>query len=211
MSTIQGEPPSPTFRSIFGGIIVAVLLFLAFMNLSTVLKYAGAVLGFIPGKLGLIQVVKPQEVIPVDVTTSPTVINIPQPGIYMLYTDNYDLLVINDAVVEAGSKPWLKIEGEDGEEIPVRLVERGLAIYDTIWAKGRPVAKFAIAKPGNYSIRHPSRPDEADIVPDYITGHENWIIFLFGLELAALIMIVLDIRRAIRSRRKKLRELRTSS
>jgi hypothetical protein len=147
----------------------------------------------------------------VDVTTSPTVVNFAQPGAYILYTDNYDLLVINDAVLDAGSKPWLTIEGEDGGQIPIHLVERGLALYDTIWAKGRPVAKFAIRKPGNYSISHPSRPDVADIVPDYITGHENWMIFLFGLELAALIMFTFDIRRAIRARKKKATEVQTSS
>src|SRR5512143_1149971 len=107
MSTLQGEPPSPTFRSIFGGIVIAILLFLALINLSTVLKYAGAVLGFLPSKIALIQVVKPQEVIPVDITTSPTVINFARSGSYMFYTDNYDLLVINDAVIEAGSKSWL--------------------------------------------------------------------------------------------------------
>lgn len=202
MSILQGAPPPPTFRSIFAGFSLGILLLLAFFNLPVLFKYTGAVLTFIPAKLGLIQVVRSQDVMPVDITTSPTSIAFEKPGDYVLYTDNYDLLVINDAVVEAGEKAWFKIETEDAESIDVTLVSRGMAIYDTPLAKGRPVALFKITNPGTYIWTHPSRPTLAYIVPDYTSGKENWITFLIIAELVVLVIVVRDIRGFIRSRKK---------
>lgn len=207
MSTLQGEPPSPTCRSIFAGIAGVVLLILAFFKLPTLVKYTGAVLAFIPSKVGLMQVVRPEEVIPVDMSTSPTSITFTQPGNYILYTDNYDLLVINDAVVEAGAKPWLKIEAESGDSIQIDLVSRGMAFYDTVLAEGRPVAAFTIETPGTYLMIHPTRPLEVDkIVPNYTSGHESLITIIFIVELVILVIAIRDIRAAIRSRKIKPRE-----
>lgn len=203
MNTLRGDAPNPTFRSIFAGIAAAILLFVAFLNLPILFKSAGAVLGFIPSKIGLIQVVKPEEVTPVDLSTSPSTIVLEQPGDYLLYTNNYDLLVINDAIVEAGSDVWLTIVSEKGDEIPVTLISRGMAVYDTIHANGRPVAMFTIDAPGTYSITHPTRYAIASVVPDYVNGHENWITFLYIAEVALLIYIIWDIRAAVRARRRR--------
>ena len=206
MTILDGEAPSPTIRSIVAGIAAAVLLFLAFFNIPLLVKSVGAVLGFLPSTIGLMQVVRPEEVLTVDISRSPSMINITKPGDYLLYTNNYDLLVINDAVVEAESEPWLTIEAENQEEIPVHLISRGMAWYDTIHAKGRPVATFRIESPGAYLITHPPRYDIASIVPNYIVGHEKWITFIYLAELAILIFIIWDVRGAIRERRKKARE-----
>jgi len=203
MSILQGEPPSPTFRSIFGGIALGIVLLLAFFNLPVLVKYTGAVLTFIPGKLGLIQVVKSNEVISVDFAASPTTIAFKKPGNYALYTDNYDLLIIHDAIVESGGKAWLKIETEIGENIDIKLISRGMAFYDTLLAKGRPVAIFTIAKPGAYIMKHPTRPTTAYVVPDYTSGNENWIKFLLIAELVILVIVIRDIRGALRARKKK--------
>jgi hypothetical protein len=136
-------------------------------------------------------------------STSPSPITFTKPGSYDFYTDNYDLLVINDAIVEAGSKPWLKIEADNGKGIQVNLISRGMAFYDTLLAKGRPVAIFTIETPGNYFITHPTRPTIANIVPDYTSGVESWITFLFIAELVIFIIIIRDIRAAVRSRKRK--------
>jgi hypothetical protein len=206
MTVLDGEAPSPSIRSIVAGIAAAVLLFLAIFNLPLLVKSLGAVLGFLPSKIGLIQVVQPHEVLTVDISRSPSLVNITKPGDYLLYTNNYDLLVINDAVVEAESKPWLTIEAENEEEIPVHLISRGMAWYDTIHAKGRPVATFHIESPGEYVITHPTRYDTASIVPNYTVGHEKWITFIYLAELAIVIFILWDVRGAVRERRRKARE-----
>jgi len=201
MSVLQGEPPSPKFRSIFGGIALGILLLLAFLNLPILVKYTGAALTFLPGKLGLMQVVKSGEVLPVDMTTSPTAITFTKPGNYLLYTDNYDLLVINDAIAQQKEKAWFKIDTKDGESIKITLLSRAMAIYDTPLAKGRPVALFTITSPGNYIMTHPARPTFAYIVPDYTSGRENWITFLILAEVVFLFIVIRDIRGAIRSRK----------
>ena len=206
MTTLDGDAPQPTFRSILAGIAAGILLLLAFFNLSTLFKSLGAVLGFLPDQIGLIQVVHPEEVMTVDMSVSPSTINFTEPGDYLVYTNNYDLLVINDAVVEAQSDGWLTIESESEERIPVQFISRGMALYDTIYAKGRPVARFTIESPGSYHILHPTRYDTANIVPNYISGRENWITFIYLAELAIIIWIVWDIRGAIRERRKKMGE-----
>jgi hypothetical protein len=122
----------------------------------------------------------------------------------MFYTDNYDLLVINDAIVTAGAKPWFRLESlqNNAQEFNITLIERGLTIYDTPLAKGRPVARFNITQPGEFTVTHPIRPTNVYIVPDYITGNEGWINFLAIIQIVALILIIRDILGAVRDRKK---------
>ena len=135
----QGLPPQPTIRSIVGGIGLFVLVCAAFAALPNLVKWAGAALTFIPGQLGLIDVVHGSEVMPVDMTSNPTPVSFAGAGDYLLYTSNYDLLVINDAVAAVHAKPWFRLTDEAGEEVSITLVERGLAVFDTPLASGRPV------------------------------------------------------------------------
>jgi hypothetical protein len=199
-----GAPPPPTYRNIFGGIAVVVLILIGFIFLGNIVKYVGAALTFIPAKLGLIHVVTPEELIPIDLGVSPTPFVVSKAGRYSFFTDNYDLLVINDAALAAGAKPWLKIASASNsdEEISVTLVGRGLAIYDTPLAKGRPVATFEITQPGEYTIAHPTRPARAYIVPDYTTGKENLLNFFIIVQIVGLILVIHDIRGALRDRKK---------
>jgi hypothetical protein len=161
-----------------------VLLCTAFFALPNLVKWGGAVFTFLPAQLGLIDVVAPAEVRPVHMGQNPTAITFDQPGKFALFTQNFDLLVINDAVVAAHSKPWIKVVASDGREVPVTLVERGMSFFDTPFAKGRPVALFEITEPGTYNMRHPTRDDFTYIVPDYTFGREGWIIFWMLLQLA---------------------------
>lgn len=200
---IYGNPPSPTFRSIFSGIAALILIILGFLFLGNVVKQVGMVFTFLPAKLGLIETVTRDELISMDMTESPTTVNFSKPGKYLLYTDNYDLLTINDAIIVAGAKPWLKVlKASDETEIDLTLVERGLAIYDTPLAKGRPAVSFEVTDPGEYVFIHPRRPIKSYIVPDYITGNEGFINFLVIVQIVALILIIRDIRSTLRDRKK---------
>ena len=195
-----GLPPQPTFRAIFGGIALLVILILAFLNIPILIKYAGAALTFIPSHLGLIQVVSRNEVMPVDIHSNPTSLTFSKPGRYLLYTDIYDLLVVNDAILAANGKPWINIQSESGDPVQVSLIDRGMAIYDTPLAHGRPVASFEIVTPGVYSMAHPTRPDNIYIVPDYLSGKEGKITFYICLEIG---MVVLAIWYFIRRKRAR--------
>jgi hypothetical protein len=185
-----GLPPQPTFRAIFGGIALLVILILAFLNIPKIIKYIGATLTFIPSQLGLFQVVSRNEVMPVDIHSSPTSITFTKPGRYLLYTDNYDLQVINDAIIAANGKPWVNIQSESGEPVQVSLITRGMAIYDTPLAGGRPVVGFEIVSPGVYSMAHPRRPVNIYIVPDYLSGKEGKITFYICLEIVIVVLAI---------------------
>ena len=179
-----GLPKQPTIGSILAGIGLVVLAFLAFLRLPDVVKFSGAVLMFAPARLGLIDMVTPKDVIAFPLTENPSTITIPSPGRYLLYVNNYELLVVHDAVVEGNSDPWIKIQPENlDSQVELSLIGRGLAWYDTPFVPGRPVVTFHIDRPGTYRIVHPVRPDIANIVPDTITGKESWITFWVLVEL----------------------------
>jgi hypothetical protein len=72
--------------------------------------------------------------------------------------------------------------GSDRRELPITLVERGMAFFDTPFASGRPVALFEIKQPGTYEMFHPTRDDFTYIVPDYTFGREGWIVFWMLLQ-----------------------------
>ena len=185
-----GLPPPPTFRHIIGGIGLLLILIIAFLNLPKIVKYVGAVLTYVPSQLGLIQVVSRSEVMPVDIHSSPTSITFTRPGHYLLYTDEQDLLVVNDAIIAANSKPWINIESGSGEPVQVNLIDRGMAFYDTPLAGGRPVASFEIVQPGVYAMAHPRRPVYMYIVPDYTSGKEGKITFFFILEIVIVVLVI---------------------
>ena len=200
-----GLPPSPSFRSIISGIAAFILLFLAFLSLGNIVKQVGAVLTFVPAKLGIIETVTREEVVSMDITESPSTVTFNKIGKYLLYTDNSDLLEINDAILAApDAKPWVRvISVSDETELKVVLIERGLTIHDTPLAKGRPVASFEITDPGEYTIMHPRRPDTSYLVPDYITGNESFINFLMIIQVVVLIWIIRDVRISLRERRDR--------
>ena len=182
-----GLPKQPTFGSIVLGIALFIIVFLAFLRLPDVVKFTGAALMYVPAKMGLIDMVKPQDVIPLPLAENPSSVTIPSPGQYVLYLNNYDLLVVHDAIVAGDSKPWIKIQSEDlGSEVKITLIGRGLTWYDTPFAAGRPVVSFKIEEPGTYRVTHPARPDTAYLVPDTLTGKESRITFWVLAELALI-------------------------
>ncbi|MBN1450746.1 MAG: hypothetical protein JW963_06995 [Anaerolineales bacterium] len=184
---MNGLPKPPTIRSILLGIALFIVAFLAFLRLPDVVKFAGAALMYVPAKVGLIDMVSPQDVIPMSLAENPSIISIASPGQYLLYMSNLDLLVIHDAIVKDNSQPWMKIQPEHLDtELEITLIGRGLAWYDTPFAAGRPVVTFRVDQPGVYRVTHPTRPDTAYLVPDTLTGKESLITFWVLAELALI-------------------------
>jgi len=200
-----GLPKQPTIRSILFGIILFVVALLAFFRIPDVVKYTGAALMFVPSRLGLIGMVMPKDVIPLPLEKNPSLITISSPGQYVMYLNNYDMLVVHDAIAAGDSEPWMKLQSEElNTQIELTLIGRGLAWYDTPFARGRPVVRFTVDQPGTYQFTHPARKDYMYLVPDTVTGRESLITFWVLAEIALVGGVVFYIvRRRTQSAREK--------
>ncbi len=201
---MSGEPRSPTFRAMLAGIAIAIIAMMLVCSLGAVLKIVGAPFLFIPGALGIIQTVGPEDVRTVAMAESPTIVRLMQSGLYAIYVDDADLLTLTDAMINASGSPWLKVKALDnGEAIRVTFIERGMRLYDTPYASGRPVINFAITRPGAYELTHPRRNISVSIVPDYTTGNETLLAFIYLIQIAVVAGIaVIFWRRRTRAERE---------
>ena len=205
-----GLPKPPTCLSIGLGISLFILSLLAFFRIPDIVKYTGAALMFVPARLGIIDMVIPRDVVPQSIERNPSTITISKPGRYLFYTDNYDLLVINDAIAGSDVKPWLNMQlAESGTKVEMTMVERGLSIFDTPFARGRPVLMFTIAEPGTYQMMHPTRPGNyLYLVPDVTTGKETFITFVIIVEIALIGgVIIIVVRRRTAPNRQLQKEV----
>jgi hypothetical protein len=213
MTKVSFRPPR--LLSIGLGIAVFILFLIALCSLSQGVKWAGSVLLFIPERLGLVRTVRPAEVFEFDMTRSPAQVTFTRPGLYQVYTSDYDLLVISDQLAQSGSPPWITIT-KAGSDVPivVTYITRGLLPYDTPHASGRPVLEVQIPEPGDYVLDYPTRPAEVSMVPDYLTGNEALIYTAFAVQLVilALPFAILLYRRERRtwqqSREKRARSIK---
>jgi hypothetical protein len=202
-------PEQASLRSILLGIALFVILFLAFFRIPDVVKFSGAALMYLPSRLGLIDMVLPKDVVALPLDENPSAFTISAPGRYVMYLNNYDLLIVHDAVVAGNSDPWMNIQSEDlGTPVKVNLIGRGLSWYDTPFARGRPVVTFEIDQPGTYQFMHPTRPDMIYLLPDTVTGNESRITFWVLFEIAIIGGAVFYI---FRRRTASKRELRLKS
>lgn len=80
------------------------------------------------------------------------------------------------------------LKSEFGDPVQVSLIGRGMAIYDTPLARGRPLAGFEIVYPGIYTMAYPGRPVTIYILPDYLSGSEGRITFIVCLEIGMLLL-----------------------
>ncbi len=183
----SGEYRAPRLRDIGIALVVALIALIALFQLGDVVKLAGAVLYWLPARLGLVEQADAPQVWRHDLDTLPEAINISAAGRYMIYTSDYDLLVMTDAMRQEQAPPWLVIsDAGAGERAPARYVTRGMRIYDSHLAPGRPVFSVEIPKAGDYALKAPRRPAEIAIVRDYVTGNEARIGSIFALELLLL-------------------------
>ncbi len=201
---MSGEFKAPTFRAMLVGIVIVLIAVMLICVLGDVLKIVGSPFLFIPGALGIIQTVGPEDVRTVAMADSPTIVRLMQPGLYAVYTDDADLLTITDSLINANGNPWLKVKALDnGERIATTFIERGLRLYDTPYAKGRPVINFAITRSGAYELTYPRRNITMSIVPDYTTGHETLLTFMYLIQIALVVgIVVLFWRRRTRTARE---------
>lgn len=176
--------------SVLLGFLSCALLLAIVANLAQIVKWTGYVFLWLPARIGIVETASPSDIITADFSINPTPVTFPKAGAYNLYTNNLDLLELADATEES-TTPWLVIQPAGGSEgqVPVRFITRGLAPFDTPFAKGRPIFYFIIDKPGNYTLRHPSRPTQVNFVPDYTTGKERLVAGVFIGELLVIGLI----------------------
>jgi hypothetical protein len=186
--TFSGEPPSPRYRDIGLALLIGTIALIAFLKLGDLVKQAGAVLYFLPARLGLLQQADRAEVWRYQLNTMPEMISFSEPGRYAVYTNDYDLLSISFTLARAEAKPWITVVAVDnGERIPLEFVERGLRPYDSHLAPGRPVMIFTIPRSGFYRLEHSKRPAIIGIARDYLTGREGVSAAVFVAELLLVV------------------------
>jgi hypothetical protein len=188
VTTMATEGYRPArLRTIALGIAVFVLALIVVCSLSQGVKWTGAVLLFLPDRLGLVHTVRPAEVLVLDLRHSPAQVAFSRAGRYQLYTSDYDLLVIAAELARSGAPAWVTItDAKTGAPVTVTHIERGLLPFDTPHASGRPVLGVEIPEPGAYFMDFPTRQATLSVVPDYITGHEGVMYAAFAVEVLLL-------------------------
>ncbi|MGB9674477.1 MAG: EGFR-like transmembrane domain-containing protein, partial [Anaerolineales bacterium] len=182
-------PPTPTIRAIVLGILLFVLILGLVGNLGEIVKGTGYLLYYPLGKLGLLKQVTSNEVFAVDMSVARQTLVFKTAGNYAFYTSNLDLLMITDAISEGDGKPWLKLTcADDGKAVEVDFVHRGLMIYDTPLAKGRPIFVMSIPQPGTYVMQNATQPGALGyFVRDYVSGQEKSLTIYIIVEILLLI------------------------
>lgn len=176
-----------TVRAIVIGVAVLGLLCYVAWSLGSVVKVLGAPFLFLPDKLGIIRQVHRAEVISFHLNQSPTTVTLAA-GRYAVYVADIDLLTATDLIIEADGPPWLAVKSLDtGQPQPVSFITRGMALYDTPLAPGRPIMSFAAPAAGRYELTQAPRPVEAALVPDYTSGHETRLLLIYIVQLAVIL------------------------
>ncbi len=183
----QQSSRSPTLSAILIGILIFLALLVMYFFLPSLVKWIGYPFQLIPSWLGLVERVKPNEVMPVDMNDSPSMVHIDEPGGYLFYTNDLDLLTITDQLMAGSGHPWVDITCvETGEELQPQYVDRGMAFYDTPFAPGRPVYSLVFPQAGDYIFVHPQKYTVAAFTPDNLTGREGLFTTLMLLQLALI-------------------------
>jgi len=208
----------PLVRNILFGILLFALL-LAFLGfLGDITKWTGEVLYFLPSRFGLIDRVRPHEVIALEFSQNPMTVYFPAPGRYAFYTSHIELLeMANISMTSPGASPWLVFTSDTtGREVLVEFIHRGLSIYDTPFARGRPIFTFYIPEAGTYTLAHPTRETLVYITPDTFTGREQALTVVLLAEVIPLGLLVAWLttgktRRRMRERRILRQQQRTQA
>jgi hypothetical protein len=200
---------TPRIFAIITGIIAFLILLVAFFSLGQVVKGFGSIFLFLPDKLGVIQTPVRAEIAEVDLAEPDTVLSFSKPGLYTVYTVDYELLVLNDQLIEAKAEPWLGITSQaSGAPVKVDYVERGMRLYDTPLIKGRPIHTLYIETPGTYQITHINKDVSIYFLPDYVTGNEDLFTLSILAQFAVLAIIAgVFYQRGARKRAAKVKEV----
>jgi hypothetical protein len=201
----------PGVFAIIFGILAAFILLIMILSLADVVKWIGAAFLFIPDQLGMVDTVKRSEVYEIDLSAEERILPVETPGKYAVFTSDYDLLTIAQALGDTNSSStWLKlIDPATGDVQALQSISRGLRPYDTPLAEGRPIFIFEVEKPVTFDITASRRPASIFVVPDYTTGKEPLIIFAYILELAIIVIVLgMIIGRKKRAANQKIKEVK---
>ena len=203
---------SPKVYAIIFGVIAFIGLLMIVCFLSEAVKFVGAPFLFLPEKMGLIEVVSREEVLKIEMSSGSTVLNFTRSGKFVVYTKDYDLLIISDSLRDVNANienienihSWLNVQSVDRDEtIPVRNINRGLMPFDSPLAQGRPVLNFEINTPGRYELKYSTRQALIYVLPDYTTGKEGIIYLIYVVEFLLLLIPVWMFYSGFSQRRKE--------
>ena len=209
MSTDAYRPSSA--RAIIFGIIGFIILLAIMFGLSEVIKSLGTPFMIIPEELGWIPKVNSSDVVTIDMKISSIRIHIEQPGNYVVYGYDYDLLLINSELAKSNAQPWLNIQNiATSEKIIPEFTNRALLPFDSILVRGRPLLRFTISQPGEYQLSFPSRYATIFLLPDQVTGNIGIILFATVVQITIIaIPLTAVLLNVFRKRRTKLDEIKT--
>lgn len=204
---------SPKVISIVVGVILFALFLILMCSLSDMVKAVGYPFLLLPEKLGLIEVVDRDQVRTIHMAEGQvTAMEFTRPGDYLIYTNDYDLLLASAELSGRAARPWVTVRAPSGESETVSYIERGLRPYDTPFARGRPVLRIAVTETGLYQLRHPSKAADLFIVPDTLTGNEFTIVSFYLIQAGVLLLPALYLfdhyRRLAVARVKSVKQLK---
>ena len=200
---------SPTLRNILVGVLIFFVIVLMFSSLDNLVKTIGRVLMIVPSQMGFYPLPSAGEVIPVNLESNPTDLTLIHAGTYQIFTDDYDLLNITMLIENTQTSPWLVVTSKSsGAGVPVSFVHRGLRLYDTPFAAGRPIFSMDIPSPGVYQLSHPSKPASIYFVPDQTTKYAGTILISFVVEIAVVAgLLIVYFRTRRRAQYVRIREI----
>jgi hypothetical protein len=178
---------TPTLRNILVGVFIFLVIVLIFSSMDNLVKTLGRVLMIVPSQMGFYPLSSADEVVPMDLRSNPTDLTFIHAGTYQVFADDYDLLSITMQVEQAKGAPWLVVRSKtSGAPITVNFVHRGLRLYDTPYAAGRPIFSLDIPSTGVYQLSHPTKPASIYFVPDVTSPYASTITYSILIEIALL-------------------------
>ena len=200
---------SPALRNILLGVLIFLVIVVMFSSLDNLVKTIGRVMMIVPSQMGFYPLSSADEVVPVSMTSNPTDLTLIHAGTYQVFAEDYDLLNITMQIENSQSSPWLVVNSKSsGASIPVNYIHRGLRVYDTPYAAGRPIFSIDIPSPGVYQLSHPSRPANIYFVPDQTSQYAGTIMFSFVVEIALLAgLLIFYFRSRRRTQYARIREI----
>jgi hypothetical protein len=91
-----------------------------------------------------------------------------------------------------------------GERTSMTEVKCGLRLYDTPFARGRPLYGFEIEQAGTYHLIYSRRPVMVSFVPDYTTGRESVLAWSIGIQFGVILAVICGLLYRRRRRRQRL-------
>jgi hypothetical protein len=202
---------SPTCRSIALGGIAFLALMVGALRSAEIVKLIGSPLLILPERMHLIDSLHANDITRIDSNGElEMVFDFMRPGLYAIYTANTSLLLNTNARIDEGKLPTVSMSLKPMAEMRFssNTSERGLRIFDTRFARGRPIVGFQIERPGRYVLLSPSIEATIFLVPDYTTGKEGLLTLAYLFQAGIIFTpIAVLFYRQYRKQRHRMRQL----